>query len=252
VVWLFFLYDNRVFIMTKNSNPLSDALNLPHILVVDDDTRIRDLLERYLEQNGFLITLADSAATARAFLTMLEFDAIVLDIMMPGEDGLKLAKSLQQNNFKTPILFLTAKSDSEQRIEGLEAGADDYLAKPFEPRELVLRLSAVLKRQAAMPVKQQKNLSIGGWIYDDVRTLLVKNDQAQPLTRAEGTLLNIFLQKPHSVFSRAELAKLTNLEGQERTVDVQVTRLRRKLEPDPKKPRYLQTVRGEGYILYVD
>lgn len=232
--------------------PLNDALNQPHILVVDDDKRIRELLGRYLSQNGFLVTEAEQAQTARQLLDILTFDALVLDIMMPGEDGLSLTQNLKQDGLQTPVLLLTAKSESESRIAGFEAGADDYLAKPFEPRELVLRLQAILRRSALAPKAVEKTVTICGWSYDATRSMLVKENETELLTKAEATLLNILMQKPGEVFTRQDLAKLTDLEGQERTIDVQVTRLRRKIEPDAKKPRYLQTVRGEGYLLHVD
>jgi len=231
---------------------LNDPFNKPHILVVDDDKRIRELLGRYLSQNGFTVTEAEQARTARQLLDILTFDAVVLDIMMPGEDGLSLTDSLKREGFQTPILLLTAKTESEDRIAGLEAGADDYLPKPFEPRELVLRLQAILRRAAAAPKSAEKIVTICGWSYDATRSMLVKDSETELLTKAEANLLNILLQKPGEVFTRQELAKLTDLEGQERTIDVQVTRLRRKIEPDSRKPRYLQTIRGEGYLLHVD
>lgn len=240
--------------MQNAFSPASNPLDQPHILVVDDDKRIRELLGRYLAQNGFLVTEAENAAVARDLIDLITFDALVLDIMMPGEDGLSLTRSLHQKEFKTPILLLTAKSETEFRIEGFESGADDYLSKPFEPRELVLRLQAILRRAQSTPVKTNDAItySFDGWIYDTTRALLERNGETQLLTKAEATLLNIFLQKPGTAFSRDELAELTGLQGQERTIDVQVTRLRRKIEPDAKKPRYLQTVRGEGYILHID
>lgn len=229
----------------------TEILQHPHILVVDDDTRIRELLGRYLGQNGFLVTQAKNAATARQLTDILMFDAIVLDIMMPGESGLELTTAWKQDGFKTPVLLLTAKGETEFRIAGLEAGADDYLAKPFEPRELLLRLNAILRRVTA-PAPKENRISFDGWDYDAQRTLLVKGDDTQILTKAEANLLNILSQKPGQIFSRQELAVLAELDGQERTIDVQVTRLRRKIEPDAKKPRYLQTIRGEGYVLHVD
>jgi two-component system, OmpR family, phosphate regulon response regulator OmpR len=232
--------------------PLTEKLIQPHILVVDDDRRIRELLGRYLTQNGFLVTEADQAATARALIDVMVFDVIVLDIMMPGENGLSLTKFWKHNGMETPVLLLTALGEADSRIEGFEAGADDYLPKPFEPRELVLRLQSILKRSAIMPSKQEKTVTICGWSYDAARSMLVKETETQLLTKAEATLLNIFLQTPGQVFSRQDLAAMTGLEGQERTIDVQVTRLRRKVESDPKKPRYLQTIRGEGYVLHVD
>lgn len=238
--------------MTIASAPQNELLERPHILVVDDDKRIRELLGRYLVQHNFLVTEAEKAATARELIKMIQFDIIVLDIMMPGEDGLNLTKSLQQDGLKTPILLLTAKAEAESRIEGLEAGADDYLSKPFEPRELVLRLQSILRRSQTTPARVASTASFGGWVYDATRALLTKEDETQILTKAEATLLNIMLQKPGDAFTREELANLADLNGQERTIDVQVTRLRRKIEPNAKKPRYLQTVRGEGYILHTD
>ncbi len=232
---------------------MSQEVEKPHILIVDDDRRIRELLERYLDQNGFIVTAAPDAAVARELLHLLQFDALVLDIMMPGEDGLSMTQSLKREKFETPILLLTAKGEAEARIAGLEAGADDYLAKPFEPRELVLRLQAILRR-ASQAITNVKNriISFDGWIFDELRNLLTKGSDSQPLTKAESTLLSILSQKPGTAFARQDLARLAELEGQERTIDVQVTRLRRKIEPDPRKPRFLQTVRGEGYILYCD
>jgi two-component system phosphate regulon response regulator OmpR len=234
--------------MTETISP--DA---PHILVVDDDTRLRHLIGRYLGQNGFVVTEAENASVARGLLGLLTFDAVVLDIMMPGEDGLTLTQSLQAGGFKTPILLLTAKTEAESRIAGFEAGADDYLPKPFEPRELALRLQAILKRARAMPEKSShRSLSFDGWVYDDARALLLRGAEVQNLTKAEATLLNIMGEKAGTPFSRQELAKRAELDGQERTIDVQVTRLRRKIEPDAKKPRYLLTLRGEGYVLHTD
>lgn len=231
---------------------MTQEVEKPHILVVDDDRRIRELLGRYLDQHGFIVTEAENAKTARQLIQLLCFDALVLDIMMPGEDGLSLTQSLKNEKFPTPVLLLTAKGEAEARIAGFEAGADDYLPKPFEPRELVLRLQAILRRAAQAPTHTTRNVSFDGWAFDVTRNLLIKDNDTQPLTKAEATLLSILSQKPNTAFARQELAKLAELEGQERTIDVQVTRLRRKIEPDPRKPRFLQTVRGEGYILYVD
>lgn len=238
--------------MNTALSPQNDLLERPHILVVDDDKRIRELLGRYLLQHNFLVTEAEKASTARELLKMIQFDAIVLDIMMPGEDGLSLTRALQEDGLTTPILLLTAKAESDARIEGLEAGADDYLAKPFEPRELVLRLQAILRRSQTAPPKAMSMTSFDGWVYDATRALLTKESETQILTKAEATLLNILLQKPGIPFTREELANLADLNGQERTIDVQVTRLRRKIEPNAKKPRFLQTMRGEGYVLHTD
>jgi two-component system, OmpR family, phosphate regulon response regulator OmpR len=227
-------------------------MNKPHILVVDDDRRIRELLGRYLSQNDFLVTEVENAALARTLTRLVRFDVIVLDIMMPGEDGLSLTHAWQREGFATPVLLLTAKGEAEARIAGLEAGADDYLPKPFEPRELVLRLNAILKRIHTVSPKTNKALTIDGWQVDFDKSLLTRGAETQTLTKAESTLLKIMAQRPGAVFSRQVLADLIQLDGQERTVDVQVTRLRRKIESDPKKPRYLQTARGEGYLLHID
>lgn len=238
--------------MPPHPSLADETLNRPHVLVVDDDKRIRELLGRYLQQNEFLVTEADNAAAARNLLSIMSFDALVLDIMMPGEDGLSLTTSLKGDGFQTPVLLLTAKGETESRIAGFEAGADDYLPKPFEPRELVLRLNAILRRAATAPAKTESTASFDGWVYDAARTMLVKGDETQLLTRAEATLMQIFMQKPGQIFSRQDLAALAGLEGEERTIDVQITRLRRKIEANSKKPRYLQTIRGEGYVLHTD
>lgn len=238
--------------MSHASTPLLQQAEKPHILVVDDDRRIRELLGRYLDQNGFLVTEAENAKLARQLLQLFHFDVIVLDVMMPGEDGMQMTQSLKQDGLATPILLLTAKTESESRIAGLEAGADDYLAKPFEPRELVLRLQAIMRRATMTVPTVARTISFSGWQFDAKRNLLVKGEETQTLTKAEGTLLTILSQKPGIAFARHELAALAELEGQERTIDVQVTRLRRKIEPDARKPRYLQTVRGEGYVLFID
>ncbi|MDE0172095.1 MAG: response regulator transcription factor [Defluviicoccus sp.] len=221
----------------------------PHILVVDDDDRLRDLLKQYLSGNGYRVTAAGDAADARARLRSMAFDLIVLDVMMPGEDGLALTASLKQVS-ETPILLLTARNEPEDRIDGLERGADDYLAKPFEPRELVLRISNLLRRApraAPAPV-----LRLGEHSFDVERTELTRNDLAVHLTPAERRLLRAFALRPGVTLSRDALAADSRIAGSARTVDVQVTRLRRKIEPDPRFPRYLQTVRGEGYVLQPD
>ena len=221
----------------------------PHILVVDDDDRLRDLLKQYLAGNGYRVTAAGDAAQARARLHGMAFDLIVLDVMMPGEDGLSLTASLKEES-DTPILLLTARSEPEDRIDGLERGADDYLAKPFEPRELVLRISNLLRRaQRAMPAAV---LRLGERRFDVERTELTRNDLPVRLTPAEGRLLQALARRPGVTLSRDVLVAESRIEGNARTVDVQVTRLRRKIEPDPRFPRYLQTVRGEGYVLRPD
>lgn len=227
-----------------------------HILVVDDDERIRTLLQRFLARNGFWVTAAHDAAHVRRLLGGLEFDLIVLDVMMPGEDGLTLTRSLRQT-LQTPILLLTAKGESSERIMGLEAGADDYLSKPFEPKELVLRINAILRRIPVekSPFKPPKTLHLGAVRYDVTRGELWAGEDLIKLTATETALMRIFSATPHSAVSRCKLVEDLGRDkgrAQERAVDVQITRLRRKLEVDPKSPRYLQTVRGTGYMLAPD
>jgi len=226
-----------------------------HILVVDDDTRLRELLRRYLVGSGHLVTTAADAAEARANLALLAFDLIVLDVMMPGESGLELTRSLRESD-DTPVLLLTARGDPDDRIAGLEAGADDYLSKPFQPRELLLRINSILRRQAAgrpvSPVEENRPIRLGGLTYHPDRAELRAGDEPVRLTTAEEALLRVLAQTPNTVLTREELTERARVPGNARTVDVQVTRLRRKIEPDPREPRYLQTVRGEGYVLRPD
>lgn len=232
-----------------------DPAEQPHILVVDDDTRLREALRRYLGQNGFLVTGAADAADARAKLAGWAFDLVVLDVMMPGENGLSLCRYLAANA-GPPVLLLTARVEAGDRIDGLEAGADDYLSKPFEPRELVLRLNAILRRtlrprgrtaSTAVPIR------LGRYLFDAEREELRAGDEIIRLTAMESGLLRVLAAEPGMVFSREALVEKAGVEAaNERTIDVQVTRLRRKLEDDPREPRYLQTVRGEGYVLRPD
>ncbi|MEM0977382.1 MAG: response regulator [Pseudomonadota bacterium] len=231
--------------------------NLPeaHILIVDDDERIRDLLKKFLMKNGFFATVAADAAHARRLLDGLEFDLIVLDVMMPGEDGLSLTESLRKK-LSTPILLLTAKAGADERILGLEAGADDYLTKPFEPKELVLRINAILRR---MPADQEtdvpKAMHLGHIKYDLQRGEMWHGTDMIRLTATESVLMRIFSAMPNLPIDRAKLVAELSRNGQatqERAVDVQITRLRKKIEKDPKNPRYLQTVRGAGYMLAPD
>ena len=234
----------------------------PHVLVVDDDRRLRDLLQRYLSENGFRVTTAGDAALARAKLASLAFDLIVLDVMMPGESGLDLTASLRAASFpgqsRVPILLLTAMGEAEDRIRGLERGADDYLPKPFEPRELVLRIKTILTRvrePAPKPAPPQL-LRFGEFLFAPGRDELRRGDSIQRLTTGEAALLRALAETPGEPVSREELSRRTGSDasdaGATRAIDVQVTRLRRKIEPDPKEPRYLQTVRGQGYILRPD
>jgi two-component system, OmpR family, phosphate regulon response regulator OmpR len=224
-----------------------------HILVVDDDARLRDLLQQFLSGAGFRVTTAESAADARARMDSLTFDLIVLDLMMPGESGLDFAKSLRaKHNGGVPILMLTAMNESEDRIRGLETGADDYLPKPFEPRELVLRIGSILRRVPRADELVPASARLGDILFDLGREELTRAGQPIALTAAERRLLRTLAERPGAVFSRDELTRILAPGGGERTVDVQVTRLRRKIEPDPKVPRYLQTVRGQGYLLRPD
>ncbi|MFU1478579.1 response regulator [Roseovarius sp. C7] len=228
----------------------------PHLLIVDDDERIRELLRKFLMRHGFLVSAARDAAHARRVLVGLEFDLIVMDVMMPGEDGVSLTRDLR-TDLATPILLLTAKGETGDRISGLEAGADDYLAKPFEPRELLLRINAILRRmpdpepEATLP----KILNLGAARYDIERSELLRGDELIRLTATETQLMRIFTDNLRQPVSRAKLVEDLGRDkgqAQERAVDVQITRLRRKIETDPKQPRYLQTVRGEGYMLSPD
>ena len=222
----------------------------PHILVVDDDMRLRELLRRYLVDNGFMATAALDAADARAKLKSLAFDLIVLDVMMPGENGLDLTRALRAESV-VPILLLTARGEPEDRIAGLEAGADDYLAKPFEPRELVLRINAILRR---VPRQEEpaSGLRVGLWTFHPDRYELRAGENVVRLTSVENSLLKILASAPGETVSREDLAERSGAVVNARTIDVQVTRLRRKIEADPRMPRYLQTVRGEGYVLWPD
>jgi two-component system, OmpR family, phosphate regulon response regulator OmpR len=227
-----------------------------HLLIVDDDERIRSLLQKFLMRHGFLVTAARDAAHARRILAGLDFDMIVLDVMMPGEDGLRLTRSLRET-MQTPILLLTAKGETGNRIEGLEAGADDYLAKPFEPKELLLRINAILRRMPDTRVADAavKVLSMGAIRYDIERGELWQGDDLVRLTATEIQLMRIFAAQPGTALSRSTLVEELGRDrgqAQERAVDVQITRLRRKIEDNPKQPRYLQTVRGAGYMLAPD
>ena len=220
----------------------------PHLLVVDDDRRIRDLLSRYLQREGYRVTTAQNATDARAKLDGLSFDLLVLDVMMPGETGFEFAKTLRKTS-QVPILMLTARAEKESRIAGLEIGADDYVAKPFEPRELVLRIRNLLQRRPATDVAS-RDVRFGGCRFDVVRGELYRGGDTVHLTAAEAGLLSILAQRAGQPLSREELS--LSLSGNVRNVDVQMTRLRRKIERDPRFPRYLQTVRGTGYTLKPD
>ncbi|MFV0358524.1 response regulator [Tropicimonas sp.] len=227
-----------------------------HLLIVDDDERIRTLLQRFLIRHGFLVSTARDAAHARRLLAGLEFDLVVLDVMMPGEDGIALTAALRRT-LRTPILLLTARGETADRIAGLEAGADDYLAKPFEPKELLLRINAILRRIPAEEriVPGPKVLYLGPFRYEVEKGELWRGDEPVRLTATESQLMRLFAARPGEPINRTRLVEDLGRDGdqaQERAVDVQITRLRRKIEADPKQPRYLQTVRGAGYMLAPD
>ncbi len=223
--------------------------NAPHVLVVDDDQKIRDLLGRYLSENGFRVTTASDAQAARADMRGLEFDVVLLDVMMPGENGLDLARDLKATR-QVPICMLTARSEAEHRIEGLEAGVDDYIPKPFEPRELLLRLRNILKRGSG-PAGSQDEIRMGNFVFHVSRGELRQGDETIKLTERERDLLRMFAQGIGTPIARHELSG-DDCTGSDRAIDVQINRLRRKIETDPSNPVYLQTVRGKGYILYSD
>ncbi len=237
---------------TGRSGPIAGPGAGRHLLVVDDDDRIRELLKEFLSREGFRVTGAAHAAAAKRLLELLDFDLVVLDVMMPGEDGLSLTSWVRARaeTSKTPVMLLTARGDPDDRIEGLSRGADDYMSKPFEPRELLLRIEAILRRTGAKPMGP-KVITMGAASFDMDRAELSRDGQLLRLTEAEAQLLKTLATNAHMPVERIALASDTaDITG--RAVDVQVTRLRRKLEADPKNPRYLQTVRGIGYMLAPD
>jgi two-component system phosphate regulon response regulator OmpR len=224
----------------------------PHILVIDDDDRIRQLVTRYLQEHDFVALTAANAREGRALLERLVFDALIVDIMMPGESGLSFTEDLRTRGQNIPVLMLTALGEPRDRIAGLETGADDYLPKPFDPQELVLRLKAILRRVGS-PDTRPSQFRVGRWVYDVEQACLkdVESDETLSLTTTESNLLQALARYAGEVVSREMLAELCDLDAGERTIDVQVTRLRRKIEEDPKAPRALHTVRGKGYMLRV-
>ncbi|MEX2641980.1 MAG: response regulator transcription factor [Acetobacterales bacterium] len=222
----------------------------PHILVIDDDNRLRELLRRFLAGNGFRVTTASDAETARARLRGMRFDLLVLDVMMPGEGGLSFAETLRRTD-SVPILILSAMGEASDRIAGLKSGVDDYMPKPFDPQELLLRIRSILRRAPARRGPDDA-LSLGTCSFDPGRGELRRGSRRVHLTESESALLSVLAEQVHEAVSREELRNRAKLQGSLRTVDVQITRLRRKLEADPRYPRYLQTVRGHGYILHPD
>ncbi|MCB1783324.1 MAG: response regulator transcription factor [Alphaproteobacteria bacterium] len=235
--------------MTQSAPTRQDFTHKSHILVIDDDARICKLVSRYLQENGFIALSANSAEEAFEILKRFSFDALVVDVMMPGQSGLEFTAELRSRGETIPVLILTALGESSDRIGGLESGADDYLPKPFEPRELVLRLKAILRRTQKPSESVKSIYKIGNWRFDPEHDELIDGQKVSRLTAVEGNLLRALLRKAGQVVSREELATDCGLESAERTIDVQVTRLRRKIETDPKTPRWLQTVRGKGYLL---
>jgi two-component system phosphate regulon response regulator OmpR len=233
--------------MTDRCEALPD--DAPHVLIVDDDQKIRDLLARYLFSQGFRVTTAGDTITARSAMRGLAFDVVLLDVMMPGESGLDLARELKATR-PIPICMLTARSEPEHRIEGLEAGVDDYIPKPFEPRELLLRLRNILRRGQPQAVAQDE-VRMGAYVFHIARGELKRDEESIKLTERERDLLRLFASKPGLPIPRHELSS-DDSTGSERAIDVQINRLRRKIEIDPSNPVYLQTVRGKGYILYTD
>lgn len=233
----------------NETNAVKSYAALPHILVIDDDTRIRDLIARYLYEHGFMVMSAPDAAVARDILDHFSFDAMVVDVMMPGEGGLNFTRFVR-NTLNVPVILLTALGEANDRIKGLESGADDYLAKPFEPRELVLRLQALIRRSGT-PDNTDKPTNIGEWRFDPKRRELVSDQATITLTTGETTLLSTLCRTPGQIISRENLAKACDIDPHSRNVDVQITRLRRKLETDTRRPRYLQTVRGKGYVIHI-
>lgn len=220
-----------------------------HILVIDDDERLRVLLRRFLEESGFRVTDAGSAQEARSILQGMAFDILVVDVMMPGETGIEFLADLRKDD-PVPALFLTARSETESRIEGLEAGADDYMSKPFEPRELVLRIQRILQRNVLTEQKTKANdVRFGPFHFDIVSGLLTKAGNRLHITTAEQQLLGTFAKAPNTVLSRDDLSNILNGRMEGRSIDVAVARLRRKLEPNPRHPVYLQTVRNRGWML---
>ena len=219
-----------------------------HILVVDDDDGIRDLVKQYLNENNFLVTTANSAEDANKKIEVVKFDLIVLDIMMPGKSGLEFTRE-NKNAINTPIILLTAKGEVSERVEGLEVGADDYLPKPFEPKELVLRIKNILNKTIRRDLKRV--IEFGSIKIDLNKHLIIKNSKEYKINNAEKIILEEMINSSGKTFSRDEIGRILNLD-KERSIDVIITRLRKKIESDPKNPKYLQTIRGEGYVLWIE
>ena len=221
---------------------------LAHILIVDDDDRIRILVKQYLQDNNYLVTTAKDAFDAKNKIDLIKFDLIVLDIMMPKKSGLELTAELKKEN-KVPIILLTAKGETDERVEGLERGADDYLGKPFEPKELLLRIKNILAK--TIKKKKTEKLKIGLSILDLNKLIIEKKGKSYKINNTEKLILEKMINSPGQIFSRDEIGKLINID-KERSIDVIITRLRKKIEMDSKNPKYLQTIRGTGYVLWIE
>ena len=219
-----------------------------HILIVDDDDRIRELVKQYLNENDYLVTTANSAEDAKEKINIIKFDIIILDIMMPGKSGLSLTEEIKKINV-TPIILLTAKDEAMDRIKGLEMGADDYLGKPFEPKELLLRIKNILSKTKSKNIK--RIIEIGNTKVDLNKHLIFKNNKEYKINNTEKIILEEMINSPGQTFGRDEIGKIIKFE-KERSIDVIITRLRKKIEIDPKNPKYLQTIRGEGYVLWIE
>jgi len=219
-----------------------------HILVVDDDNRIRDLVKQYLSEKNYLVSTAISSEDAQKKVNVIKFDLIVLDIMMPGKSGLDFTLE-NKNKLYTPIILLTAKGETEERVHGLEVGADDYLAKPFEPKELILRIKNILNKTKSKNIKRL--IEFGNVKVDLNKLLILKENKEFKINNTEKSILEVMINSPGKPFSRDEIGKIINLE-KERSIDVIITRLRKKIEKNPKNPKYLQTLRGEGYVLWIE
>jgi two-component system phosphate regulon response regulator OmpR len=219
-----------------------------HILVVDDDDRIRVLVKEYLNENGFVISTGNSAEEAKIKLNYFEFDLIVLDVMMPGQNGFELTKEIRKNS-NIPIILLTAKGEVENRIEGLELGADDYLGKPFEPKELLLRIKNIIKKNKKIDLNKINKI---GEAKVDLNKMLIKlNNKVNKINNAEKKVLVEMFANPGKTYTRIQIGEISNI-TQERSIDVMITRLRQKIEVNPKNPKYLQTIRGSGYVLWIE
>ena len=221
---------------------------IAHILVVDDDDGIRSLVKKYLNENNFLVTTADSAESASTKIGIIKFDLIVLDIMMPGKSGLEFIQD-HKNRLETPIILLTAKAETSERVEGLEIGADDYLSKPFEPKELVLRIKNILNK--TIKTEQKRIIEFSNVKIDLNKLLIIKNTKEFKINNTEKTILEKMINTPGKTFSREDIGQLIDLD-KERSIDVIITRLRKKIEIDPKSPKFLQTIRGAGYVLWIE